>query len=124
MFFVVAAQQGVKFLRHQFAVGVQGVQKTATVGMAHGLGNPGQVVVAGGQDVGLLVVQVLDAVLDLAQEQVGLGQGLGGGRGHQARLHEALQGLQGGAPAQFRELAAAHHLQQLHGEFKLADAPA
>jgi hypothetical protein len=35
-----------------------------------------------------------------------------------------LQRIQRGARAQLGELPAAHHLQQLHGEFDLADAAA
>ena len=73
---------------------------------------------------GLLVVQVLNAVLHLAQEDVGAGHGVGRFLRHQPGLGQALQGLQRGAAAQLRELAAAHHLQQLHGEFNLADAAA
>ena len=73
---------------------------------------------------GLLVVQVLDAVLDPAQELVGAGQRVGGRLRHQARRGDALQRLQRRARAQLGELAAAHHLQQLHGELDLADAAA
>ena len=124
LLFLVAAQQGVEFLRHQLAVGVQLVQKGAAVGVAHGAGNPGQVVVACGQHMGLLVVQVLNAVLHLAQKDVGAGHGVGRFLRHQPGLGQALQGLQRGAAAQLGELAPAHHLQELHGEFNLADAAA
>ena len=72
----------------------------------------------------MLVVQVLDAVLDLAQKHIGLGQGLGGLRRHQFGRGQAWQCVQRGAAAQLGELSAAHHLEQLHGEFDFADAPA
>lgn len=39
-------------------------------------------------------------------------------------MGQALQRIQRGAAAQLGELPAAHHLQQLHGEFDLADATA
>ena len=70
----------------------------------------------------LLVVQILDAVFDAAQEGVGLGQFVGNLGRHQAGTTDALQRLQRGARAQLGKLATAHHLQQLHGEFDLADA--
>jgi len=74
--------------------------------------------------VGLLVVEVLDAVLDPAQEHIGAGQRVGGFLRHQAGACHPLQRIERGSGAQLRELAAAHHLQQLHGEFDLADAAA
>jgi hypothetical protein len=100
------------------------VQERAAVGIAHGLGDPAQVVVGHRQHVGLLVVQVLDAVLDAAQELVGRGQRIGGFLRHEVGARQALQRVQRGPRAQFGELAAAHHLQQLHGELDLADAAA
>ena len=77
-----------------------------------------------GQAVGLLVVQELDAVLDPAQEDIG---GLPAARrspAASARAPPALQRLDGGAGADLGELAAAHHLHQLHDELDLADAAA
>ena len=68
-----------------------------------------------GSRLGLLVVQVLDAVLHLAQKTVGVAS-IGGGLGHQARAGQTASASSVGAPAT-RKLAAAHHLQQLHGEF-------
>ena len=123
-FFFGAAQQLVKLLRHHFAVGVELVQKLVRALETQGAGNPGQVGVLGGQHMGLLVVQVLNAVLHLAQEDIGLGQCLGGGLGHQAGLGQPLQRVQGGAGAQLGKLPAAHHLQQLHGELDLSNAAA
>ena len=77
-----AAQQLVKFLRHQLAMGVELLQQQVGRGVAQGLGDPAQVVVLRGQHMGLLVVQVLDAVLHLAQKHIGLGQRLGCGLWH------------------------------------------
>ena len=73
---------------------------------------------------GLLVVEVLDAVFHLAQKHIGRAQGCGGGLRHEPGLGQARQGADRGAGAQLRKLAAAHHLQQLHRKFNLADAPA
>ena len=94
------------------------------MGVAHRAGDPGQVGVHRGQYMGLLVVQVLDAVLDPAQKGVGPCQGVGSGLGHQPGVGQALQRIQCRADAQLGELAAAHHLQQLHGKFNLADTTA
>ena len=121
---LIAAEQGVELLRHQFAVLVKLVQKGAAVGKTHGAGNPQQIVVACGQHMGLLVVQVLNAMLNLAQEGIGAAQGVGNLGTHQIGAHQTLQRLQRRAAAQLGELAAAHHLQQLHDEFDLANAAA
>ena len=122
--FFAQAQQAVKLLRHQFAVAVELCQEVAHITKAQGQRNPIQVFVVGGQCMGLLVVQVLNAVFDLAQKHIGFGQRIGGGGGHEVSLAQALQGLQRGACAQLREMAAAHHLQQLHGEFNFSNAAA
>ena len=73
---------------------------------------------------GLLVVQVLDAVLHLAQKNIGLGQLERRVGRQQPRRGQALQGAECGAGAQLRKLPAPHHLQQLHDELELADAAA
>ena len=120
-------QQRVELRGDELAVGAQGVEQFAGVGgagQAHRAGEPGQIGVVGGQLVGLLVVEVLDAVLEAAQKAVGLGQPRGGAGAHDADGGQAIECGQGGARAQLRELAAAHHLQQLHGELDLADAAA
>ena len=120
--FTVTAKQGVELLCHHFSVCVQIGQKCTAAGITQGPGNPGQVVVAGGQHMGLLVVEVLDAVLNLAQKHIGRSQSIGCGLGHEPCLGHALQRVQRGARAQLRKLPTAHHLQQLHSEFDLADA--
>ena len=87
-------------------------------------GDPRQVSIVGGQQMGLLVIQVLDAVLDLAQNHVGVGQLGRGVRLHQAAGGHPLQAFEGGPGADLRELPTPHHQQQLHDEFNLADAAA
>ena len=73
---------------------------------------------------GLLVIQVLNAVLGGPQKVVGVGQGVGGGQRHQAGTGQFLQCCHSAARAQLGKLAAAHHLQQLHRELDLADPAA
>ena len=73
---------------------------------------------------GLLVIQVLNAVLHMAQKLVGPRQRVGGVLRHQAGAGHALQRAHRGSHPQFRKLAAAHHLQELHGEFNLPNAAA
>ena len=123
-FLLAAAEQRIEFLRHQFAVRVELVQQGRHAGQAHGGGHPVQVVVLCRQHMGLLIVEVLDAVLDPAQEVIGLGQRFGAGLGHQPGPGQTRQRIERGARAQFGKLAAANHLQQLHDELDLADAAA
>ena len=73
---------------------------------------------------GLLVVKILDAVLDPAQELVGPSQRIGRLLRHQAGGGHPLQCLQRRPGPQLGELAAPDHLQQLHDELDLADAAA
>jgi hypothetical protein len=130
-------QQGVELGGDELAHAAQGIEQLAGGAVAVGrqhlgafaleaqrFGDPGEVFVLRGQQVRLLVIEVLDAVLDAAQEDVGLGQPVGGGRGQQAACGQAGQGAQRGAGADLGELATADHLQQLHGEFDFADATA
>ena len=122
--FAVAAQQGVKLLRHHLTVRIQFAQESAGTGVSQGLCDPGQVIVPGGQHMGLLVVQILDAVLHLAQKYISRAKRVGSGLRHEPSLGHTLQSVQRGAGAQLGKLAAAHHLQQLHGELDLADTAA
>ena len=119
-----AAQERVKLMRHQLAVGVELGQKRTRTWKRHGLCQPSQIRIVRGQHMGLLVVQVLNAVFHLAQKYIGRTQGLRGGGGHQSRFGQARQGAQRRAGAQLRKLPAAHHLEQLHGEFNFADPAA
>ena len=120
----LTAQQAVKFFGHQFTVGVQLAQKKAAIGKTQCLCNPGQVIVARGQHMGLLVVQILDAVLHATQKNIGPRQSIGRILRHQPGIGQALKGTDRGARAQLGELPAAYHLQQLHGELNFADAAA
>ena len=83
-----------------------------------------QVSLVGGQHMGLLVVQVLDAVFHLAQKYIGLCERIGGVLGHEPGAYQALQCAHRRPRAQLGVLAATHHLQQLHGKFDLADSAA
>ena len=118
----LATEQAVELLGDQLAVGVQLAQKQAAISKAEGLRNPGQVVVARRQHMGLLVVQVLDAVFHTPQKNVGPGQRIRHVLQHQSGMGQALQGTDRGARAQLGELPATHHLQQLHRELNLANA--
>ena len=66
------------------------VKQSEVHGMAQRGGNPVQIVLARGQHMRLLVVQVLDAVLHLAQKGIGRCQGQGGVWLHQVRTGQAL----------------------------------
>ena len=120
--FPVAAQQGVELLCHHFPVRIQVCQKCTRMGITQGLCDPLEVVVPGGQHMGLLVVQVLDTVFHLTQKNIGRAQRMGCDLGHEPRFGDTLQGVQGGAGAQLGELPATNHLQKLNGEFDLANA--
>lgn len=85
------------------------------------MGNPLQIGRVAGQAVGLLVVQVLNAVFHAAQKHISLVQCLRCVGGHQTGLHQTGQRVQRCALAQLGKLPAAHHLQQLHGEFNFSD---
>ena len=119
-------EQPVELLRHEFARLAQALEQGAGAAEAErqARGDPVEVGVVGRQHMRLLIVEVLDAVLDAAQQGVGVGQPLGGGALHQAAGSELVERLQGRAGADFGKLAAAHHQQQLHDELDLADAAA
>ena len=119
---VSATQQFVKFFCDYFPVRIKLVQQLRRILKAHGAGDPVQVMVLCGQHMGLLVIQVLDAVLYPAQEVIGLCQRLCCALLHEARLGEAWQGAQCGTGPEFRKLATAHNLEQLHNKFDLPDA--
>ena len=121
------AEQGIKFTGHPFTHFTQAVKQSTThavAGQAQAARRPFQIAVLCGQQVGLLVVQVLDAVLNAAQEGVGVAQRSGSGLRHQTQMHQTLECRQGRPCAQFGVLATAHHLHELHDEFNLANAAA
>ncbi|GIX25964.1 MAG: hypothetical protein KatS3mg122_3195 [Caldimonas sp.] len=118
-------QEGVELQRHEFAGLQQTVHQLAGIamaGQAQAAGDPAQILVMGGQLVGLLIVEVLDAVFDPAQKDIGLGQLLRRLGLHHAHLGQAFEGAQRRAGADLGELAAAHDLQQLHDELDFSDA--
>ena len=77
-----------------------------------------------GQDMGLLVLQHLDAVFQQTQEAVGLAQLLGGVGFDDAFLAEYRQRLQQALGLQSMIAAAAENLEGLHEELDLADPAA
>ena len=89
---VFVAQQALELKRYRIAMPLQLRLQGGVVRPTQGLCDPLQVGGLGGQLVGLLVVQILDAVFHLAQKHVGLVQGQRGVGGHQSRLHQGLQG--------------------------------
>ena len=124
---LAVVQQRIELGGHQFADLAQPVEQLAgrcSAMQVHRSGNPGQIGIDGGQQMGLLVVEVLDTVLDLAQEDIGLGELGGGLRLHQAVPGQTLQAGERGAGAYLGKLPAAHHQQQLDDELDLADAAA
>jgi hypothetical protein len=74
--------------------------------------------------VGLLILDHLQAVLEPAQESVGLGELLGGARVDTAGLFQRGEGLGGARVAQARIAAAVDQLLGLGEELDLADAAA
>ena len=66
----LTAEQCVKLLCHYLAVPVQGIEERLQSAISQRLRNPAQVVIRGGQHMRLLIVQVLDTMLDLAQEGI------------------------------------------------------
>ena len=104
------------------AMRIQRSAQHRPVRMAKAERDPLAVLAARGQAMGLLVAQHLQAVLQLPQEPVGLGQRRGCLHRHVPRRHQRLQRRQQLAAPQLRLAAAADQLQRLHQEFDLADA--
>ena len=94
------------------------------IGKAAEAGEPQQLVGLLGQRLGLLVGDHLQAMLDGAQEAVGLSELVAGGGGDPAALLETLQGGQGVRHAQLALASAGDQLLGLHEELDLADAAA
>ena len=117
-----ATEQRVKLLGDQFTVGIEFAQKGTGPGETHGGSNPFQIGIGGWQHMGLLVVQVLDAVLHLPQKHIRACQCIGGRLWHQTGDGQLLQGAVGRPGPQFGKLASAHHLQELDRELNLADS--
>ncbi len=120
-------QQGVELVGDEFADLAEALEQLACAGGGVGreaVRDPAQIGVGSRQQMRLLVVQKLDAVLDPTQEQIRLGQPCGGFRRHQPTGGKATQRRQRRAAANLGELPATHDQQQLHDEFDLADAAA
>ena len=86
------------------------------------MGNAGQPLGIIGQRVGLLVVQHLDAVLDAAQEPIGLRQKIASRFVEPTLNHQRIQHGQRLPAAQIDIAAAGDELLRLHEELDLADA--
>ncbi len=114
----------VEFGRHEGALFFQAREQGGHVGQAHHVRHELAVRLERGQGVGLGVVQVLQAVLQVAQEGIGFQQPFDGGGRHQLALGQQAQGLARGAFAQGRVAPAAYQLEDLGQEFDLADAAA
>ena len=102
--------------------GIERAKKAGVIGESHAAGDARLVVRLRRQGLGLRVVEVLQAVLQIAQENIGRAQ-LGHGLvRQQAARCEQRQHRQRGAGLQRRHLAAADELEHLGDEFDLADA--
>ena len=76
----------------------------------------------GRDEVGLLLVVELEAVLDGAQELVGAVEAVGVGALDVAAVGELVQRVEGGGRAHGLVVATVHELQELHRELDVADA--
>jgi hypothetical protein len=106
------------------ALALQFGQQGGRIRHAHHLRNYQPVRFARGQAVGLGILQVLQAMLEVAQESVGVQQAGHGLRRQQLALGQQAQGGAGRAFAQCRVAPAADQLEHLGQEFDLADAAA
>ena len=62
----IAAKQCVKFLSHRLTMTIKLGQERVCFGVTHGAGDPGQVVILSRQHMGLLIIQILNAMFYLA----------------------------------------------------------
>jgi hypothetical protein len=108
--------------RHGGAVVVDFGQQAVVGRVGHGAGDDGAVRVGGRQGVGLGIVEILQPVLDAAQEVVGGTQRRHRLAGQQAAVGQSLQHLQRRLDLQRRVAPAADQLEHLGDEFDLADA--
>ena len=116
-------EERVEGFLHRGAVTVDIARERGPVFAAHGFGDERPVGRLARERLGLLVVEVLQAVLEAAQEVVRLAE-CGRTRAlDQPALGEGAQRGARGRRAQRRVAPAAHHLEELHREFHLADAP-
>ena len=114
-------QQTGKSFGHQTAVPIQRVPEGGLIGVAQGQCDAFASQRGVGQRMLLPIGQHLHAVLDLAQETIGLGQPRHSRRGQMAGFAQGGQGRQQSAQAQPRFAAGANKLQRLHEKFDFAD---
>ena len=100
----------------------QRVAERVGIGKARELGNAIQLLRLGGNDVGLLVADHLQPVLDAAQKEIGLGEVLGGARSDPTPCGEALKRFDGTSRSELGMTAAGDQLLRLGEELNVADA--
>ena len=122
--FTAATEQRVKLLCDQFTVGVELAQEQASAWEIHCACDPAQVMILSGEHMGLLVVQVLNAVFYLTQKNISFFQRLCRFWRHQPRLDQAGQCVAGGPSSQFGKLPAPYHLHQLHNKLNFTNPAA
>ena len=108
--------------RDRLAVGVQGIEERIPRGEIHHQRNPPPVLGIVGQHVRLRVVEVLQPVLDAAQENVGAGELAGGVFRKKVFPGQLRQDFERRAHGKRRIAPAAHELQRLGDELDFADA--
>src|SRR5579859_5769448 len=94
----------------------------SVIGASHHPGDKGAVFVRDRQRLCLLIVEILQAVFEVAQVNIGLAQLLDHRQRQDLSLPEQRQRFQGGPHAQRRFAPAADDLEYLHQEFYFANA--
>src|SRR5258706_89985 len=110
-------------LFHPLAMRIDGGRERVVIGEVHRLGDRRAMFGLARQRLGLLVVVVLQPVLEPAKEIVGPREVLRPRGLDQPALGEGAQRRAGRREAQARVAPAADHLEELHGELDLANAP-
>src|SRR5690606_34845583 len=116
------AEHGLEVAADDAAVRVEPGEQVVAAGAVHGTRDQRQIVGRGGQVVGLGVVQELQAVLEPAQEDIGLGQFAYGLGRQDAALGQLCEHLQRRTDLQAAVTATANELEDLGDELDLADA--
>ncbi len=112
----------VEMARDLVAVRVERGDQRSVVGQIHRFGQHRLRFGIVRQQLGLRVVQILNAMFQTAQKIIGGSEFLLRIRRHQPALHQFAQHGQGRALLQGGDLAAADELEHLRGEFDFADA--
>ncbi len=107
-------------------LGLEAFQRGAfrAVAVAEHTREPHPRVRVGGDQVSLLLVVELEAVLDGAEELIGAIESVGVGALDVAAVGELVQRVEGGGRPHGGVVTTVHELQQLHGELDVADATA